>query len=205
MNPLAFQEYWFLDTAVTSLIPLRSVVGPEVSLRFNKPDHRLSNKQVVELLERLCRRGWIFFARTGSSVPIPDVDIRIIENALVENLPNEQRLVYGLTDQGGTLWEDASRPIWPLFWESLSDGQTTLYRTCNRHFINLIADARAQVSPSTATPAAAQPIAPFEATYWKRVSEGYELSLPELTDDPIVRLLGEWYQRPTLPHRPMTP
>jgi len=131
MNPrLTRGEYWLLARAVLYRMPLRLLSLPEgppwnfntIQETLNAESHGMSAAVLARTLVRMRQRGWIEVDRgikpdSGSF----DVDPQAMRAALAERGRLHEGPYYGLTPDGGMIWEQFARPRWPLFVEDEED------------------------------------------------------------------------------------
>jgi hypothetical protein len=166
-------EYWFLDLCVESEMPLH-LVGENMSeVGLNRRTHGLPQEQVVIVLTRLFERGDIEARyRDKSNVFQPSRDL--VAAALASK---EHHLYYGLTQQGGTRWESASRPDWDRYLAvSIREREGTL--KCRRKdiietYIEQVFSFRGiELIPGTDQ---WSEVHPWPATYWKQLPSALRL------------------------------
>jgi len=109
-------EYWILESAGESFRPPSLLVSEDIEAHYNKPGHGLDRLALVDTLDRLVSGGLIGFAdiRGAQNFEVPFTGQRDrprIEAALAESHP-DKFTYYGLTAEGGRVWEAFARPDW---------------------------------------------------------------------------------------------
>lgn len=147
---------------------------------MNMPSHGLAEGELIEHFFRLWRRGLVECSLESHGLPT-DPNIGLLRDQfdyVGDHPPVGQVLVYRLSASGGSLWEALASPDWRRFIRSnhghsagqwvLGGGDQTrveVLRRCRRLFPPPV--------PGTERREAFQP---WQATYWKTVAVGYEIT-----------------------------
>lgn len=208
-------EYWFLDAAIRQKIPFDWLSAGNVDELLNRPHHSLSQPELLAVLERMFARGDLFLEymnlrgqSSRTQAPSGDELQRALFSVRDPWLGQPERVLYGVTSQGGALWETHSQPKWEYFFEegygadpdegemSAQTRELIEERLALIPFDSFVKDI---VSGSIRWSV----LQPWEATYWKRLPLGYhvEFTYLPLTEaeklarsDPENRM-HEWYRR----------
>lgn len=198
-------EYWFLDAAIEARVPVHVLVSPKCEGRIGRPPPGLSRAELVEKLEALLASGKIAAVRTwrwDEFVPERQELIRSLDPR------NEaEELFCGVTAAGGALWEAVSCPQWDRFvtcggrYDRLEIAETevagTRRETVERYFEGLIEIGYEPIEGTARWDVAI----PWEATYWKKLSEGHVLrfrhAVPDVKGRPQWLIdMESWYTPP---------
>jgi hypothetical protein len=190
-------EYWILNAVVEARCPLCWLGGPRPSATFNTiSGHGLSRGELVETLDELSARGWLSADRchrnedrTESHTTPFAPDRESIDAVLDE--PSLDRTVrscvyYGLTAEGGAVWEAFASPDWSRYLDTLGgscaeDDQSVcgLARWRIEHYLTLLADEGYFIDPASM---GWSDRVPWEATYWKTFPVGLEAKYRVLSE-----------------------
>ena len=204
-------EYWLLETAVDALIPISFLCAENYSkpdgivAQFNKPGHGLKRNDLVATLTSLFSNGLLEPFREDEPCAMSDKEIRsaLDEEWLAGNAPN---LLYGLTERGGTVWEEFAAPQWDRCIVDARDYETrTGTITCMdlrrlTRYVTHLHLMGIDVQKETLT---IEPRGAWSPTYWKDLPNGHEarfhwLSGPHPTCEfafaGICQLRDGWYR-----------
>lgn len=199
-------EYWFLEAAIRLKIPFPWLSAGNVDELLTRPHHHLSRPELLIVLERLFARGDLFLEyvdRHGQSERRQAPSRSEIEAALYsaqeEGIGPPERLFYGVTAQGGALWERHSHPQWDLFFEE-GYGIDPYEGEMAASTPGLIEERLGHAPYDTMIKAIVPEslrwsvLQPWQATYWKQLPLGYRV---EFTYLPLSE--GEERTRPAPP------
>jgi len=223
-------EYWLLDLVVDSGAPIHWVAAENHGEMFNVLPHDATESELVSALVGLHDLGLILGKRVhpdwDEGVPVRlDRDAVTLATREAGWWHGEPRTDFALTASGGSLWEAAAKPDWDRFvfegTEYDGDDSPDICRveasTPVRalEYLNYLE----RYHLVDATHYTSTDLAPWEATYWKRLphgvrfefarSEGSEAAMrfgrraDDLTTHPIHEIESEfcsatpwWYTRP---------
>jgi hypothetical protein len=182
---LSRAEYWILESAVEHAVPMCWLASKNLGALLNKrTGHGLERPALVDTVEYLIGRGWIGVDR-WSGESFEGTHTGALERAEIETALDELRLEnpltqYGLTAEGGRIWESFAQPNWDAYLEVFSNYRpngrrergvatsATLWRVekflKNAHYMGHFFDperVRLRV------------LRPWQATYWKILPEGH--------------------------------
>lgn len=201
-------EYWFLDAAVIHSVPLYFLPRKEVlEIDLNRPTHGQSSSEVVKTLAHLFQRGDIIGCGHLLEDFVPTLDQ--IEEGLMEGqdiddlqLRKDKGFSYKLTPQGGAVWEEVSVPNWDLFHTESSCVDYELQRLIpnrwqlesgSRSLINEVVSSRLWGKQLIAGTEEWVDLVPWQATYWKVLSTGYQLTFQYNSVDVNEVAWHNWY------------
>lgn len=203
MDPfrLSRGEYWLLESAVELCLPVPILMRPPLHLGLNKDHHGLTEGELVAAFRDLERRGFIFFELNDARMH--DVS----EDALVEILRSESpppypegRVYYGLTPEGGSAWESFAAPDWDLFAvdesDYLEDGRSWHRIQCSneRRLEQCFRASRDNSTGFEPDSVERRTMEPWDATYWKRLPIGYEVTFRLQDGGTFLHSVAGWYQ-----------
>jgi hypothetical protein len=179
-------EYWLLDSVVEASLSLSALVVENIEETFNREGHGLGISDLINTLYRLFQREYLI------AYYRPSVDM--LNLAVEEFLPTKEEIraglvgdlsfifCYRLTAQGGMLWESLSMPNWNLYISPFCSEEM-------EEEINCIEAGSRQILDDFLAFELAHPfktvdhesigfktIEPWEATYWKTLPTGYQLT-----------------------------
>lgn len=203
---LTSAEFWLLDVAVTMAIDLPVLVSPSIEVALNRPGHGLSRPALVETIVSLFERGLIKGMREDAETPL---DAPRVEAGLKGRAPRfEVATYYYLTQAGGGEWEALLRPNWAMFSEGWDlDGETVVEAGTLELAREIFFDPNGDSVPVAGARAREERLAPWTATYWKELPEGFRVCGPVVPVPLTARTLEArrarknraWYSPPTLP------
>jgi len=182
---------------------------------LNRPHHNLSTSELLVVLVRMFERGDLFLQYTNRHEQRYEMQVPSrseIEAALCTNhdewIDGSERVFYGVTGQGGALWETLSHPRWDHFYDEAYgidpyEGEMT---ACTRGLI----EERLACIPYDSFIKAILPesvrwsvLQPWEATYWKQLPVGHHIEFTYVPLTEAERLarstppgwVQAWYQR----------
>lgn len=176
-------EYWLLAKAVTYQLPLPLLALPEgppwdratIDETMNCEGHGMAIDELARTLLRLARRGWIEITPTHASRPqVYEFEALLVE--LKKRGSFSDQAYYGLTRQGGEVWETFARPRWHLYYSDSYDSvedeispETLLgeVTTSNRRTLDLYMQARRQEVDIVSDTEEISEVAEWSMTYWK--------------------------------------
>lgn len=215
-------EYWLLEAVVEFPVGLSSLVHPQIEVFFNKPGHNMERGTLIGALRNHFTRGHLIAFQENREPFVPTASE--LDDALHHLPPGECRWsspCYGLTAKGGAMWEALAQPDWRryLSYESSSDddwntqiGEVTCAdRLFAQQYISGLPELGIEV---LAGPSDAERVAPWQATYWKTLPEGFRFHFrcrdrEERVDGSRVPRwfteMEQWYVRPELDATPPRP
>jgi len=147
---------------------------------MNMPSHGLDEGELVTHFFELWRRGLVQCSLESPWSPA-DPNIELLReqfNYAADHPPTGRVLAYRLSSAGGGLWETLAAPDWSRFIRSShgpSEGEWVLGGG-NRRRVELLRKCeRLFPSPVPGTERW-EDLRPWQATYWKSVAVGYELT-----------------------------
>ena len=177
-------EYWLLAKAATYRLPLPLLALPEgppwdratIDQAMNCEGHGMAIDELARTLHGLARRGWIEIKPTHASRPqVYEFEGLIIE--LKKGGSFSDHAYYGLTLEGGEVWETFARPRWHLYYdascESIGDqispeiwqGEVT---TINRRTLDTYMQARRQEVDIVEDTEEIGEVTEWSMVYWKQ-------------------------------------
>lgn len=184
-------EFWLLATAVEYSIPLPLLVLPEwvpggsmgtIDIILNRQGHGLDFRTLVDTLVQSSRSGWIEFDRPfqDESVLISDPGADEIAAFLRERLRGLDCVHYGLTADGGAVWESFARPQWERYighsYDYPDDDSTferrTTIETLNWQTLDKYLRAQTAEQVVEAGSITLAELRPWQPTYWKTLPFG---------------------------------
>lgn len=183
MTSLSRSALWILDAAVlVDFFTLDMLANPAARVHFNRAEgHGLSHPALAETLLDLFEQGLII-AEQHDGVPEISQPFRPDREAIHAALaapPRRWGVTYGLTPQGGAVWEHYARPDWDRYIDQMGN--------IDPHVYELAASTRSLVETYLAFAPmllGAAPIAesvewevlqPWHATYWKELPVGHRV------------------------------
>jgi hypothetical protein len=188
--------FWILDLAALFLPSIRQICDrpPVVAARFNYVPRPITADRILELVEAALADGLIFLdefeIRSVGCIPLVSQRITSKSNFIRSWGDETKDWFYGLTMKGGSAWEEAAQPDWQQFFRDEYDelegheyvtlsasSITTLQRAVR--FLERLRSRRIGAFSREQ----ARNVAPWDATYWKRLPEGLEVCLPVMEID----------------------
>jgi hypothetical protein len=168
---LSREDFWLLDAAVEMAIDLPVLVSPHIEMALNRKSHCLSHAALVEALVSLAGRGLIQGTKDGA-VPVT-LDRATVEAGLAAGRPRlEGAIHYWLTESGGHQWEAQVSPDWRRFSTGYEkDGE----RVVEASTVELAKEEYSRWPGAKAAEPQLEQLAPWQATYWKRLDVGVRL------------------------------
>jgi hypothetical protein len=168
-------EFWLLDVVVELRTPLCFLMEPRLEELFNRSTHGATPDQLTKTLDGLHQRGLIVGREHLASVPLTGTKI---EMCLIQHRRGTEPLVtWELTDAGGAAWEETTLPDWSRY----SMGMMSL--DPNEGVVEGGSREIAEKELLSCSPGERivegsrrdEPIAPWQATYWKQLPTGYRI------------------------------
>lgn len=183
-------EILLLDCLCLCECPLRLFLSPDFAELFNRPDHGLSNEELLDRLVRLINCGLIFVVdakRCGA--PNTSGLRQWLDNAL----SGGEDCFVGLTQRGGAVWEKAVNPDWQQF-HVFRDGEEegcVVLEAGTEEYLSRLFTMYEEYCPPIKAPGDPIHLRPWQATYWKTLPVGFRLTYQgiELTPDEITQEL----------------
>jgi len=171
-------ERWILEAACTLRYPIRALTGEGVQERFNRRHHGLDPTGVASVLRKLLRENLIVLSRGHGEAPLFDDDEELRRLVEVEYRgPLFKTTYYGLTADGGAVWESVACPDWDRYLD-VSFGTDP-----NDGEVISVDSARAdgyvfspyQEHPPLAGSVRRDRVESWPATYWKTLPLGHRI------------------------------
>lgn len=166
------EEYWFLDLVIRYWWPLYGLDAADIESEANKPSHNLSHAEVVDVLHHLFLSGDLTAYRLEKFGAEPSPHFVPTPSEIELGLVGEDNIFFGLTAQGGTRWEAASKPNWGIFIHNFSRGQNYAIISADRGIVQQWLETEIQPIVSSEWSI----LTPWQATYWKPLPTGHQLS-----------------------------
>jgi hypothetical protein len=179
-------EYWFLDVVVEETLCLSALIDESFEQAYNRNGHGLKYNEIIHTLDRLFQRGNLT-ACYYPSTNLPSIStedfvptIEEIKAGVQEVLPSS--LWYKLTQQGAERWELISRPNWNLYISPLCSQHEEENQGCieagSRQILEefLMFELANPFRTVDLSSIEWEELEPWEATYWKTLPIGYQLS-----------------------------
>ena len=191
-------DYWFLDAAITEIIGFSWIISDDRHGGEFTIDNLtyLTINEITGSLHRLFQEGDLLAiysselgeVYTDSSTSFEANSILLskgfIPSYLQINsaLKQEENLFYFLTNKGGELWESVSYPKWNQYYFSAGNEYEHVLQCHSRKLAeklleiqHLLDFGRSYHSPRIET-VKWNFITPWQPTYWKTLSSGYEIN-----------------------------
>lgn len=140
-------------------------------MALNKPGHGLARAELVETPLDLPRAGLIYVKHGNRKLRSPTR--RSLELAVAESQA-PSRTTYGLTPQGGAVWEAFAAPNWQRFVHDTGTPEDEWEVTCaDRHFLDRYLAAVRREGDLDVSTLVIDEVKPWQATYWKRLPSGW--------------------------------
>ena len=193
-------DYWFLDTAISELIGFSWIVPDEKygGLAINRSPLPLSMDEINETLYKLFQNGMLLAIRTDDMINASEAKITLSEcykvflnkgfapchQEIDSALKQEQgeTLCYFLTEKGGKLWEDYSRPQWDKYRFHAGNSKTNTLTSSSyevavktietQHLVDFGGSYHFPIMDTIRW----EFFTPWQPTYWKILPCGYEIS-----------------------------
>ncbi|NMO17420.1 hypothetical protein HPC49_06835 [Pyxidicoccus fallax] len=200
------QTFWFLDLVIELRENLAVLRSSNIEEIINRPTHGLGERELVEALTALCQAGLIEVANEHG---VRACSPHEVERAFAESSCKPRHYSgfwYGLTPAGGAAWESVTRPDWSLY-STYGAGQEDICIEAASHERALEEFAWASKDPTHVPIMSSYQetrLQPWEATYWKTLSEGFRIqyawakgrnTTAWLLSKPFSR---RWYEEPKL-------
>lgn len=186
-------EFWFLEAAVSYQHSVRMLGLPDLDLALNRKPHGLNRKRLIRVLYSLLKDGHVHFRRPLSSTwkncrfePFVPTLLGIEEALDRTDRPEEPSTTYGLTAQGGAIWETIAKPDWLRFYDESSDMRSGEIiagsKETLRREIELLTHwgFSQRLKPETVKTTT---VCPWKATYWKTLPTGHRTRFRFENDD----------------------
>lgn len=182
-------DFWLLTAVCEAPAPVSWLAAMNRDEVFNLPVLGCTGRELVASLERLVAAELIYIERVsnplgGQSAEAMRARLAPSRSQFVDHLTEEARIgrfshYYGLTAKGGERWETLARPEWNRFvnrWSDPSTGQGEI--TAQERFL---AERWMEALPylsqgTTITSITRRVIEPWQATYWKSLPRGFEVT-----------------------------
>ncbi len=173
-------ERWLLDVVATFQIPVQWLLASNIEALLNRESHGLAASEVVNRLTNLLDAGHIAVSRPvefgGEQL---NLNGREVADALAEHSP--ETLYYGLTENGGDLWESIFHPSWELYVDATEGPEperveiSSATRDLVEEYVGHI--YQGSLSSKLAIPGSQcwHHLQPWHATYWKVLAAGWRL------------------------------
>jgi hypothetical protein len=177
MKSLDRDEYWLLDLVHGSSFPLYLLTDSNLELIANRDSHGLSHAKLLDTLYRLFQDGSLVGIRYPNSENY--IEANLTYHEIDDALQAKNDIQYQLTVEGGQQWEVLSKPNWDwcigggcysedqVISEATSRKVAEQYLQMNSYWDSI------EVIPESIE---CELLRPWQATYWKTLSEGYKIS-----------------------------
>lgn len=177
------EEFWILDGVKLSGDTIEMLAPENCELAFNKENHNMSLEKIEEILINLFNSELIKarYLYDDKVVFVDKLTSYEIKQALLGNL----KIYYFLTEKGGKTWEDYVKPDWNKFIEDHFESRDSIVRitATNVYFINELLRIEYQFPPTNFPSSCIlsetvkwEMITPWQATYWKQLPFGMQIS-----------------------------
>ena len=177
---MEYSEYWLLESAVIAPVALQLICDSNprgaLAAQWNKPSHGLDHSQRQALLQDMHSRNLISFFKNNT--PVDDLSPNDLLRALIEPRSPGFLVEYGLSSNGGSLWESVADPDWHRFYscEPAAEGRFQIEairrQTAERALDFASQQHRVYVNTSSLHYYKRRP---FRATYWKTLASGWAI------------------------------
>ena len=171
-------ENWLLDLVVTFRYPLCVLTHKETELLLNREGHGLSETELLGVLHRLFSDGLLIASRYTPDEA--EVYFSPTMNEIKSGLnPREvgEEVDYGLTQEGGKIWEARSHPNWEKYLTGSygMDAGEIISMDTNLARKALLFETRWRQSWDLISNPLWDVLSPWEATYWKTLPLGHRV------------------------------
>ncbi len=185
---LSRAEYWILETAVQFGVPLCYLGANKVSIeaQFNKPGHGLDNSELASCLHNLFSVGAIEARRRDDELAFMPTREQIV--AALDSKPptrgrtaSEYDFLYRLSPTGCSIWEAFAAPEWERFlledfdYEGYVGTLTCVTRSRIERYLDYLVLHSDHYAIQRDTIKIVE-CGEWDATYWKRLHEGFRAS-----------------------------
>ena len=174
-------EYWLIESCVYSWSSLHSIFSEDYIRIYNKRNHCQTNVKLIETLSRLVNGG-ILFLRCANKIAT-HTEPKIIEEIIKKQPHNkESTYYYGLTVEGGTLWENFAMPNWDFFIDDVGRFlennmyQCSISGKCEKNVkaaYNYLEKHDYIIDKESVY---WELLTPYQANYWKEFKKGYRVT-----------------------------
>ena len=173
-------EYWILELVTEYPHFVNWLFAENLDEVINKPSHGLERIEIINILKSFVDKKYIFLRNHKSGKNIENPTKEFFETSSI--IPWEKHpILYGLTNDGGHLWEQFAMPDWnkyiSCYYDSLPEEEKvgsiegveldflhSYMISLDKHEIKVDRDS-----------ITTQVIKPWEATYWKTLPECYRM------------------------------
>lgn len=177
-------EYWLLETAIESAIPVLCLDSGNIELFLNKMGHGMDRHLLIRTLSDLLYDGLIQVYTFGHKDEIYTPSLEQISAALDEKSQlGVGGMYYQLTKKGAVMWETFAAPEWNLFidesygWdeEMQQDNIGCLISTNQELLAKYFKHSNLNGYPVKREHSKWDILRPWQATYWKTLPIGYRV------------------------------
>jgi hypothetical protein len=183
MNPSFTRgEYWLLDAVVEYRLGIDVAAREDVAEALNRQTHGLSRPELADTLMGLLGKCLIQMTRPDDSLVFPEREAVVA--AMDQGYKQPGNLTYGLTAEGGRLWEQFTRPEWNRFVartsSRLEDEEEDVEEheyvcACKERLEGCLKLNRLALCYMEEGSAKWDMVEPWQATYWKQLPRGHRL------------------------------
>jgi hypothetical protein len=191
------EEFWILDGVKLCGDTIEMLASENCESAFNKKKHNMSLEKIEEILLSLFNSGlikarYLYDDRAGF---VDSLTSHEIKQALLGNL----KIYYFLTEKGGKTWEEYVKPDWSKYIDEYFDPDNSIVKitSANVMLINELLRIEYQFPPDNHLSSCIlsetvewEMIYPWQATYWKYLPSGLQISF-KVTDSEIHYYLSD--------------
>ncbi|RKG54109.1 hypothetical protein D7X30_29415 [Corallococcus sp. AB011P] len=172
------RSFWFLDAVVELRENLAVLGSPNIEVITNRRPHGLEARELAPMLASLCEAGLIRVKHSETDAlarTLPEIESALAMSSCAPG--RYSGFWYGLTPEGGAVWESLTRPDWSRYSKGWSDGDEHCFEA-GGHELAGEEFAREASRPSRVlVPGSAvwTVMRPWSATYWKTVPVGFQV------------------------------
>jgi len=153
--------------------------GMDMESVLNTPSHGLNEADLIQHFFKLWRHGFVECSHDESGPPV-DPDLELLRRQFVyagDSPADDETLLYRLTAAGGAAWEALASPDWTGFLRSSSpSSRRWVLGGGDRARVELLRKCPAMFPPPLIETEKVLVQRPWQATYWKILPIGYEIT-----------------------------
>ena len=195
-------EFWILSSVVEAWYPLDWLAAQNIGVLYNRSGHGLSSRLLGETLDRLFQTGVLLARRIEGQNPA--ADFVPTSGEIQAALSGELRAYYGLSEQGGLLWETYANPDWDRYIAVVyrtdpdeaeliaSDSQLVQQYLHWQHHVWKVHVINGSEAWNI--------LAPWQATYWKTLPKAHQLhflyaneDLSDMNREATPKMVTDWF------------